>query len=330
MNSFYNTTTLFDEQDPSTIELEDFMRSWEDKPNTLPPLLNLVKDEPLEYELVPKKRKLDVDIVPVASVSPFSFSFSSPFFTTPLDYLFNHLLSYDQIVDTLCQYLCTQLIFNRTLFIRTVLDPNSILQSLMQRCKVMTVDIREFPGRLISNFFSWLYECLFRVEPINLPTVYCLVCGSPDHGTHDVKAHETFYGSLDQPLVESWKTKASNFYDVLKELISYLLRNPNSRQSFRTIMEKNLHCPFCSRKNGTHCAQKHQEWKAFLSIETPAQPYKEPEETDNVQNYTKSSLEYIMEQTGFQIPSFFFSLNNVQTFLDCLVTMWKSMRLFSA
>jgi hypothetical protein len=35
------------------------------------------------------------------------------FLYSPLDFLINHLLSYDQIVDLLSQSLCTQLVFNR-------------------------------------------------------------------------------------------------------------------------------------------------------------------------------------------------------------------------
>jgi len=289
------------------------------------PILSHIKEElpsDPKTEIISKKRKLEMTSSN-PSFLPYSFSFA------PFDFFFNRILSYEQVLDTICQSICSQLIFNRNYFLRSGLDPQTILQSLMQKCTVLSVDFREFPGKLMSNFFLWLYECVFGVAPVNVPTVYCLVCGCPDSDTHDIKAHGEFYNSLDQPLLENWKTKASNFYDVLKEMISFLLKYPNSRQSFRSIMENYLHCPFCSRKNGTHCLKKHEEWTTFYKFDYAVCPSKEPEKSDNVDTYTKSSFEFLMEQMPFQIPSFLLSLSNVQSFCECLVAMWKSLRLYS-
>jgi len=336
---FLDMTTMFDgDPDSEPLGLEEFMRSFEEDTCTLPqiqqPLIPYIKEEsePEELVLVPKKRKLEVEMIPVPIPVPVHIPVASSYYSfsfSPFDYLLNHLLSYDQILDTVCQSICTQLIFNRSYFYKSGLDPNTILQSLMQRCTVMTVDYREFPSSLMSTFFRWLYECVYGGTPAKIPTVYCLICGCPDHAQHDVKAHTEFYSALDQPLLEGWKNKAANFYDVLKELIGFLLRYPNSRQSFRSCIETYLHCPYCSRKNGTHCHEKHEEWRIFYHFEAPPSIPQEPEKTDNVANYTKSSFEYLMEHMPFQIPSFLLSLNNVQSFLDCLISIWRSLRLFS-
>jgi len=303
------------------------VRSFEEETCTLPPLLGYLKEEPEEdaLESSTKKRKLDLDLIPSSeSASPFSFSFA------PFDYLLTHILSYDQVLDTICQSISTQLIFNRGYFHRNGLDPNTLLQTMRQKCSVITVDFREFPGKLISNFFHWLYECAFKTTPpADFPQVYCLICGCPDSENHDIHSHTQFYNSLDQPLLEKWKAKASNFYDFVKELISYLLRYPNSRQSFRKVVENSLHCPFCAHKNGTHCQEVHERWKTLYHIDCPPEPSMEPEKTDNLDTYTKSSFQFLMDQMPFQVPSFLLSLHNVQSFLDCLVAIWRSLRLTS-
>lgn len=342
---FLNVPTMFeDDPDSEPLGLDEFMRTFEEDGCTLPmeePLINpFVNEERISHnlpsnEIVPKKRKVEIIPVPIpvpvisvpSTQSPISSYYSFSF--SPFDYLLNHILSYDQILDTVCQSLCTQLIFNRNYFFKSGLDPNTLLQSLMQRCTVISVDFTEFPSNLMSTFFRWLYESVFQVPPSKVPSMYCMVCGCAENAQHDVKTHTKFYGCLDKALLENWKNKASNFYDVLKELIGFLLKYPNSRPYFCSIIATHLHCPYCSRKNGTHCEKKHEEWRVFYKFEKPETSLKEPEQTDNLATYTKASFEYLMEQMPFQIPSFLLSLSNVQSFLDCLMTLWKSMRLFS-
>lgn len=284
-----------------------------------------------DFETVLKKHKKEIEELPSSqalesptSISPSGSSFSFSF--SPFDYLFNHLLSYDQILDTICQNICTQLIFNRKCFQRTGLDSNTLLQRLMQRCSLIEIDMSEFPGKLLRNFFGWLFECFNGIPAIRLPPIYCLVCGKGD-GDHDPVAHERF---SHEPLAVRFREKASNFYDVVKELISFLLRNPGSRQPFRLFISENVHCPFCAEKNGKHCHEKHQEWKNIYSIDPPCsstEPAPEPTPSDNLDHYTQSAFDYLMERMPFHIPSFLLSMNNIQTFLDCLVTLWKSIRL---
>jgi len=344
-DSYLNIRSIFEDQ-PETepLGLDDFIRTFEEEPCNLPmqqPLIPYSKqrEEPEHpVAVAQKKRKIGVEMMPIPIPIPVpvaapvtsgaSYYSGMSFAFSPFDYLFNHLLSYDQILDTVCQSICTQLIFNRSYFYQSGMDPNMILTSLMQKCTLMTVDYREFPANLMSKFFRWLYECVHKVTPTKIPTVYCLICGCPDHAQHDLRTHAEFYSGLDQPLLEGWKTKATNFYDVLKELIGFLLKYPNSRQSFRSLIETYLHCPYCSRKNGTHCHEKHEEWRSFYKIEKTGTA-REPVKTDNVANYTKSSFDFIMESMPFQIPSFLLSLSNVHSFLDCLVAIWRSLRLFS-
>lgn len=343
-DSFLNIRSIFEDQpDCEPLGLDDFIRTFEEEPCNLPmqqPLIPYTKvEEPdLPYTNAQKKRKIGVEMLPIPIPIPVpvaapvatgaSFYSGMSFAFSPFDYLFNHLLSYDQILDTVCQSICTQLIFNRSYFYQSGMDPNMILTSLMQKCTLMTVDYREFPANLMSKFFRWVYECVYKVTPSKVPTVYCLICGCPDHAQHDLRTHAEFYSGLDQPLLEGWKTKATNFYDVLKELIGFLLKYPNSRQSFRSLIETYLHCPYCARKNGTHCHEKHEEWRSFYKMEKTGTA-KEPVKTDNVASYTKSSFDFIMESMPFQIPSFLLSLSNLHSFLDCLVAIWRSLRLFS-
>lgn len=347
-DSFLNISSIFEDQtDSEPLGLDEFIRTFEEEPCNLPlqqPLIpyttttTKVQDEELPITSAQKKRKIGLEMLPIPIPIPVpvaapvaaagSYYSGMTFSFSPFDYLFNHLLSYDQILDTVCQSICTQLIFNRSYFYQSGMDPNAILTSLMQKCTLMTVDYREFPANLMSKFFRWLYECVHKGTPSKFPTVYCLICGCPDHAQHDLRTHAEFYSGLDQPLLEGWKTKATNFYDVLKELIGFLLKYPNSRQSFRSLIETYLHCPYCSRKNGTHCHEKHEEWRSFYKIEKTGNA-REPVKTDDVASYTKSSFDFIMESMPFQIPSFLLNLTSLHTFLDCLVAIWRSLRLFS-
>jgi len=277
-------------------------------------ILDYSKDQ---NELIfPKKRKIETEFI--VPQSPISSYFSAPF-----DYLLNHLLSYDQILEPLCQAITSLLIFGRNYWRKCdLVDPSTALFIMKQKCSIITIDFREFPSRLLSSFLHWVYETAFKTNSFSLPTVYCLVCGCPDNGFHDIKIHTEFYNSLDSSLVEQWKAKAHNLFDFLKELISFLLRHPY--YSITEFIETWLHCPFCSLKGGAHCSEKHTEWRTKLQIDLPSEMPKEPEPLD-----VKSGFDFLMDQVGYQIPSFVWSLHNVQNLLDCLVAIWKSMRLIS-
>lgn len=179
--------------------------------------------------------------------------------------IINHLLSYDQILDLICQNICTQLVFNRRFFRNSGLDSQTLLQSIMQK-SVGAVDFSEYPGSMVQSFLLWSYE-KFGLEKKPLPPIYCMVCGRPDG--HDEGVHLKFFESLDQPFVLSLQQKAKNLYELVKELISFLLKFPNSRAAFQSFIQENLHCPFCSEKHGQHSTAVHQEWTATFRIDAP-------------------------------------------------------------
>eukprot|EP01119_Soliformovum_irregulare_P019317 TRINITY_DN6087_c2_g1_i1.p1 TRINITY_DN6087_c2_g1~~TRINITY_DN6087_c2_g1_i1.p1 ORF type:complete len:564 (+),score=157.14 TRINITY_DN6087_c2_g1_i1:38-1729(+) len=289
-------------------------------------------EELLDEGTIIKRRKMedlpiiDGSMMSIPSPSLYSYAFGNFSFSTPIDFLINRLLSYDQILDTLCQNICTQLIFNRDYFRRSGQDSSALLHAMVQRCSLMNVDMMEFPGNLLSNFFSWLLECV-GVKPQKLPPVYCLVCGKCDK-KHDHEAHRSF---SDQPFALRMKEQARNFYDLVKELISFLLRNPNLRSSVQEFVMEHVHCPFCGMKHGQHCNEKHKKWQQIYSI-FPTEdsenqlPMGNPIISDNA-TYAQVAFDYIMEKMPFTIPSFLLSMNNVQTFLEPLVALWKSIRL---
>jgi len=271
------------------------------------------KDEDNNNNALTKKRKLNE---------------SSPgIIMSGFDYLLSHILSYDQIIDTLCQNICSQLIFNRRFFQKTNIDTLALFEKAQQHC-VMVVDLGEFPSNIITNFFQFLFDnvCSKGITD-KIPDLYCLVCGK-HVPFHDTKVHKQFYGSLDQSFVNNLQQKGKSMYGFIKEVIAFLLKYPNARQPFKNVVAENLHCPFCAATHGVHCAKKHNEWKKLwnYSAVSPSEP--SPELADqSLDSYTKSTFEFLMSQMPFYIPSFLFSLPNARTFLDCLITLWKVIRL---
>jgi len=235
---------------------------------------------------------------------------------------------------------------------------------MVQRNCVLTVDLNEFPTKLLSTFFQFLLENVRHSGFIDdrLPDLHCLVCGQID--SHDEWSHSRFYEALDQSFVCSLQEKAKNLYEFVKEVIAYLLRHPNAHQSFRSFIAENLHCPFCAGKHGIHNAGKHQEWKSLWKIyplgnsfrSFPEVKIQDPKNTletslsslsqespisssipsemelqddceSNLDSYTKWTFELLMNRMPFNIPSFLLGLSNVRSFLDSLITIWKVIRL---
>jgi len=286
-----------------------------------------VTDEQLTEELIhsSKKRRVSesvefsepVNLPPLTtSTGPASYFFSG------FDRLLSHLLSYDQVVDMVCHNICTQLIFNRRFFQNRGIDSRALLERVKQHC-IISVDFREFPGSIIRSFVTWLREYLSPPgELIPTPPFYCLICGGVE--AHDETAHGKFYGIIDQGLTFCLQ-KARSLYDLVTTVISYLLRYPNSRQSFQSAITRHLHCPFCSGIGGKHNLELHQQWKHHWKVSWS--PPKEPEPAADLHNYTKGTFEYLMDRMPFHIPTFLLKLNNIRSFLDCLVCLWRGIRL---
>jgi hypothetical protein len=156
------------------------------------------------------------------------------------------------------------------------------------------------------------------------PPVYCVICGKAD--VHDELLHYKFYNSMDKPFVDAMKTKALNMYDLVRELMRFLLKYPHSRKTFCNVIDEHLHCPWCSRKKGVHDRAKHNSWKRLIKDEYSHIP-NVPDPSSNLDLYTKSTFEFLMFPMPYYIPSFLLKLNNVKTFLDCLVCVWKTIRL---
>lgn len=284
-----------------------------------------------ELNMSSKKRKLDMIEThqPLISIAAPSLSFQSPsfvswdwpsasnFFSTGFEYFF----------DKLVNLLCNQLIFQRRFFQKySGNDSEAFLTKVRQYGT--SVDLREFPGSAMKNFFEYVsHFCQAKVD--ELPTIYCLVCGE-DVNHHDEHKHKEFFSRLDQSLVISLQEKAGNFYDLIKQYIMFLLRNPSSHEALNTFLMDNLHCPFCSLSGGKHSAVKHQQWIRLWKIEHCLTSNPPPEPSSNVYDYTKSAFEWIVDQMPFYIPPYLLSLHYakyVKSFVECLVTSWKAVRL---
>lgn len=285
----------------------------------------LVSDELLSDELMhsSKKRRVNESVetsVEQVTLPPLSTSTGpASYFFSGFDYLLSHLLSYDQVVDMVCHNICTQLIFNRRFFQNRGIDSRALLEKVKQHC-IITVDFREFPGSIIKSFVSWLREYLS--PPGELMPLYCLVCGGAE--SHDEHIHGKFYGIIDQGLTFCLE-RAKSLYDLVTTVISYLLKFPNSRQSFQAVIKQHLHCPFCNGTGGKHNLDLHQQWKQHWKVSWAAP--KEPEPAADIHNYTKGTFEYLMDRMPFHVPTFLLKLNNIRSFLDCLVCLWRGIRL---
>lgn len=268
--------------------------------------------------------KSDSDILEYATkkrkITP---TYTQPsFFSSPFEYFF----------DMISNMICVQIMFKRRFFRRfetTMTNYNALLEKIKQDC--VTVDLSEFPGKIVTNFFGWLSENFCQTSASSLPTIYCLVCGL-GNGEHDQKAHQEFFKNMDQSFVSCLQEKGKNLPELVKLFITFLLKNPSSHQSFGSFIANNLHCPFCSMKHGNHCEETHQQWKAAFKLD-PQYHYstgEKPEPASNITDSAKSTFGWLMGHVPAYIPPFLLSFHYVkyvQSFLDCLVTIYQSIRL---
>lgn len=83
----------------------------------------------LIIEIEPQAKRRKFEELPFTPLEP---PVTSSLFFSGFDYLLTHLLSYDQVVDTVCHSICTQLIFNRRIFQALGVDSFSLLQQVKQ------------------------------------------------------------------------------------------------------------------------------------------------------------------------------------------------------
>jgi hypothetical protein len=293
------------------------------------------KDEEESYDINRKRGRVSSPEpnLNVSGPSSFLIPLSSPLSLTSWDWqwanpstIFNSGLEY--FFDMVSHLICKQLMFQRRFFKKYSIDGEVTLESVRQVC--VTVDLQEFPGRIFKSFFEYISENYFYTRPDQLPTIYCLVCGH-DIKSHDEKVHKEFFGHLDQSLVNCLQEKAKNMYELVKQYIIFLLKNPNSHERLRTFLFENLHCPFCSGTNGFHLIENHKKWANIWKVDPPIVPVP-PVPTNNVYDYTKTTFEWLVDQVPFYIPPFLLSLHYakyVRTFMECLVTCWNTVRLFA-
>eukprot|EP01116_Phalansterium_solitarium_P024159 TRINITY_DN876_c0_g1_i2.p1 TRINITY_DN876_c0_g1~~TRINITY_DN876_c0_g1_i2.p1 ORF type:complete len:730 (-),score=242.03 TRINITY_DN876_c0_g1_i2:776-2965(-) len=271
------------------------------------------KRKTVELPLVPSFP----EVSPLTRAEPAAAPLSMPsFFVAPMDY----------IIGTIADHMCKQLVFKRTVFLRTGVDCDTLLEKLkMQR---VAVDFREFPGRMLSSFFAWLFDSVCRIQPNMLPPMYCMVCGRASTMPHDEHKHAVFYKALDPTLVQMLTARVRNVYDIVHQLLAYLLKHPQRHESFRTLVDKSLHCPFCAGQHGQHNDPQHNLWKDVLRLDSHSSLSKEPPKpAGNLEQYTKVTFEWILDQVPFSIPPFLLRLQCVQSFLECAVVMWRTVRL---
>lgn len=247
----------------------------------------------------------------------------SQLFMSSLDWMMNHLLSYDLVMDTLCHNIVSQLIYNRKVLQKI---PPADLMKKVQEDLIETIDFREYPGNVVMNWYSWMYSCTeYAHTNLPMPPIYCLICQRQHDHPHDETRHNEFYFDLVDPLLASaWKNKGKSMYDFVRQIISFLLRAPHYKNTMTKVLER-IYCPFCGKQNGQHDVAAHAVWIQVLEIENTSS--KEPEPTDNLDAYTNNAFEYLMEQMPFHIPTFLVSLNNVRSFLETMVAIWKVVRL---
>lgn len=282
-----------------------------------------------EFSFFPKRRRTESSsgmgffssssLIPAAPMSLTAWEWTSPssIFSSGLEYFF----------DMVSHLICNQLMFQRRFFRKYGIDSDMALEKVKQVC--VNFDLREFPGNIIKTFFESISENYFHTNGDQLPTIYCIVCGQ-DIKSHDEKAHREFFGQLDQGFVVCLQEKARNMYELVKQYIIYLLKNPNSHEKLKAYLTENLHCPFCSGKHGCHHPHKHKQWTTIWKLDPFVSATAPPPLTNNVYDYTKSTFEWLVDQVPFYIPPFLLSLHYakyVRTFMECLVACWNTVRL---
>jgi hypothetical protein len=299
------------ELDLTTMELE--------KPSLQPPSTSstivfehLVEKSMSEMqEPAAKKRK------PSAPVS------SAPtFFSSPLEYL----------LDMVSGKLSAQFLFKRGFFKRfeteTAKDYNSFLEKV--KYGTVSVDLKEFPAPILRNFFVGVAETFFHKRPEELPPLYCIVCGHAD-GKHDELVHAFFYSNLDGALVAMVQDRIMTVPELCKTFITFLLKHPDAHKELSRFISNNLFCPFCACKKGIHRDDRHQTWQIIFGLDPNVPPTSSvPEPSTNTCETVKATFAWLSGYVPVSIPPFLLSfhyIRNIQSFLDCLVTLWQSVRL---
>jgi hypothetical protein len=237
-------------------------------------------------------------------------------FSSGLEYFF----------DMISHLICNQLVFQRRIFKKHGIDSELAREKAKQLS--FSFDISEFPGNIIQSFFEFISVSYYQLTVEQLPTIYCIVCGK-DCNHHDKKIHQDFFYNLDESLTTLLREKANNMYELVKQYIMYLLKNPSSHETLKKYLEKHLHCPFCSATHGTHNASAHRQWTVLWKIDPPTASGPPPPST-NMYDYTKSTFEWLVDQVPFYIPPFLLSFhyaNYLKTFMECLVSCFNSVKL---
>jgi len=94
---------------------------------------------------------------------------------------------------------------------------------------------------------------------------------------------------------------------------------PSGHQSFKKVISEQLHCPFCSGKQGNHLVAGHQNWRKVFKLNPISEFYSRRNENST----QKSTFEWLAEHMPFNIPPFLFKFPYVQSFLECLVIMFQ-------
>jgi hypothetical protein len=234
----------------------------------------------------------------------------------------------DRLASAITSSIVELVMVNRRFFRRHRIDGRILInQNILN-----TVDLREFPGNIISGFFQKLYEMIrsqHRDHSMQLPALHCILCSRCD-GTHDSAIHQSFFNKLDGNLVNRLQASAMNLRSLGSEVLLYLIKNPDFHQPFQMLVLENLRCPFCALKGGHHDASKHKEWGRFWryygnDVDTP----NEPMSGENISNYAISTFKFMASQMRESIlPNAIWKLPHLRSFLDCLVTLWKIIKLF--
>jgi len=242
------------------------------------------------------------------------------FFSSPMEYLY----------DMISNKLIIQIIFKRHFFRKfeeeTTQDYNQFLEKVKRQS--VTVDLREFPTPVLKNFFSWVAEIFFHLRPEDLPPLYCIVCGHTD-AHHDELVHGMFYTLIDQNLVAAMQERPMTVPELCKAFITFLLKNPESHQPLTAFVSQYFYCPFCACKKGQHRSDRHEKWQVLFHID-PKHRVLAPEPSNNVHDGVKSTFSWLTGYVPVSIPPFLLSFHYVrylQSFLDCLVTLWQTVRL---
>ena len=297
------------------------------KTDSLDDLLNLTF--PTQNESLPTEDEF-LAAAPVSTNNYLSSTFSSTvsagwewanptnIFSSGLEYFF----------DMISHLICNQLVFQRRIFKKHGIDSELAREKAKQLS--FNFDISEFPGNIIQSFFEFISVSFYQLNVEQLPTIYCIVCGK-DCRHHDKKIHQEFFHHLDESLTTLLREKANNMYELVKQYIMYLLKNPNSHETLKKYLEKHLHCPFCSATHGTHNASAHRQWTSLWKMEPSTSASPPPiSTTTNMYDYTKTTFEWLVDQVPFYIPPFLLSFhyaNYLKTFMECLVSCWNSVKL---